>query len=187
MFDQVNIKVAGFGGQGVMLFGQLLAYSAAAEELYGLWFPSYGPETRGGTANCSIIVSKKTINSPVFQKANHFIAFNLPSLNKFQEKMKNGGLILYNSSLIKEQVISDKAICIGIPINDISTDLGNIQVSNMVMMGAYLELTNLFNVATIEKILTKYLGEKKAHMLDINMEALQKGKEYVLDSGVTYA
>ncbi|MDD3478335.1 MAG: 2-oxoacid:acceptor oxidoreductase family protein, partial [Candidatus Izemoplasmatales bacterium] len=71
MNDQVNVKVAGFGGQGVMLFGQLLAYAATVEELNGLWFPSYGPETRGGTANCSVIVSKKPINSPVFQKSNH--------------------------------------------------------------------------------------------------------------------
>ncbi|MBU0997737.1 MAG: 2-oxoacid:acceptor oxidoreductase family protein [Firmicutes bacterium] len=187
MFDHVNIKVAGFGGQGVMMFGQLIAYSAAYEELFGLWFPSYGPETRGGTANCSVIVSKKQINSPVFQSANHLIAFNLPSLQKFHDKMKDGGLILYNSSLIKDQVTSDKAICIGIPINDIATDLGSIQVSNIVMMGAYLELTNLFVESTIEKVLIKYLGEKKAHMLDINMEALRKGREYVLEAGVTYA
>jgi len=187
MFDHVNVKVAGFGGQGVMMFGQLLAYSAAYEELFGLWFPSYGPETRGGTANCSVIVSKKQINSPVFQSANHLIAFNLPSLQKFQSKMKEGGLILYNSSLIKDHVSSDKAICIGVPINDIATDLGTIQVSNMVMMGAYLELTTLFNETTIEKVLLKFLGERKAHMLEVNMDALRKGREYVLESGVTYA
>ncbi|MGD9910354.1 MAG: 2-oxoacid:acceptor oxidoreductase family protein [Candidatus Izemoplasmatales bacterium] len=187
MYDTVNIKVAGFGGQGVMLFGQLLAYSATIEDLNGLWFPSYGPETRGGTANCSVIVSKKTINSPVFQKANHLVAFNAPSLDKFKPKMKDGGLVLYNSSLIKDQVISDQAVCIGVPINDIANDLGSMQVANVVMMGAYLELTGLFEESTLIKVLTKLLGERKAHMLDINKEALEKGRQYILDSGVTYA
>ena len=187
MFSSVNVKVAGFGGQGVMMFGQLLAYCATYEELYGLWFPSYGPETRGGTANCSVIVSKKQINSPVFQKATHLVAFNLPSLEKFKEKMKDNGLILYNSSLIKDHVTSENAICIGVPINEIATDLGTTQVANVVMMGAYLELTNLFNEQTIEKVIAKFLGTRKAHMLDINMEALRRGKEYILESGVTYA
>jgi len=187
MFDTLNIKVAGFGGQGVMMFGQLLAYCATYEELSGLWFPSYGPETRGGTANCSVIISKKMINSPVFQKAHHLVAFNLPSLEKFKEKMKDGGLILYNSSLIKETVQIENVVCIGVPINDIAMDLGNIQVANMVMMGAYLELTKAFTKATFEKVLQKFLGEKKAHMLDLNMEAVEKGRQYVLSSGVTYA
>ncbi|MBU1145733.1 MAG: 2-oxoacid:acceptor oxidoreductase family protein [Firmicutes bacterium] len=187
MNDSTNIKVAGFGGQGVMMFGQILAYSATNDELYGLWFPSYGPETRGGTANCSVIISKKTINSPVFQKANHVIAFNAPSLEKFKDKIKENGLILYNSSLVKEHISSDQGVCIGVPINDIAAELGSMQVANMVMMGAYLELTNLFSDQTIQKILHKFLGEKKAHMVDINMEAIQRGKDYIKDSGVTYA
>jgi len=88
-----NIKVAGFGGQGVMMFGQILAYSATKDEINGLWFPSYGPETRGGTANCSVIVSDKQINSPVFKNADHLVAFNAPSLEKFKDhvskNMKN--------------------------------------------------------------------------------------------------
>jgi len=187
MFDSVNVKVAGFGGQGIMMFGQLLAYAATYEELFGLWYPSYGPETRGGTANCSVIVSKKTINSPVFQKSSHLIAFNAPSLDKFKDKMKDNGLILYNSSLVKEHVTCSNAVCIGIPIVDLATELGTVQVANVVMLGAYLELTNLFNEQTIEKVLTKFLGTKKAHMLEVNIEALQKGREYVLESGVTYA
>lgn len=187
MFDSVNIKVAGFGGQGVMLFGQLLAYSASFTDINGLWFPSYGPETRGGTANCSVIVSKKQINSPVFQKADHLVAFNLPSLDKFKMKMKDGGLVLYNSSLIKEEVHSDNAVCIGVPINEIAQELGNMQVANVVMMGAYLELTHLFEDHTVIKVLQKILGERKAHLLDVNKEALEKGRQFILESGVTYA
>ncbi|MBN2696004.1 MAG: 2-oxoacid:acceptor oxidoreductase family protein [Bacilli bacterium] len=182
-----NIRVAGFGGQGVMMFGQILAYSATYDELNGLWFPSYGPETRGGTANCSVIVSPKQINSPVFQNADHLVVFNFPSLVKFSEKIAEGGLILYNSSLIDQEIKSKNALAIGVPINDIATDLGSMQVANMVMLGAYLELTNLFSQETIEKILIKFLGERKAHMLEINKKAIASGRKFIKDNGVKYA
>jgi len=187
MNDAYNIRVAGFGGQGVMMFGQILAYSATHDELNGLWFPSYGPETRGGTANCSVIVSKKQINSPVFKNADHLIIFNLPSLAKFQDKVAKSGLILYNSSLIKEEVKSPNALVVGVPINDIATELGSMQVANMVMMGAYLKLTKMFSDETIKGILVKFLGERKAHMLDINLAAIAEGKKFIDESGVKYA
>ncbi len=182
-----NIRVAGFGGQGVMMFGQMLAYSATHDELNGLWFPSYGPETRGGTANCTVIVSSKQINSPVFKNADHLVVFNSPSMEKFKTKIKEKGLIIYNSSLIVDKVESDKALVVGIPINDIATDLGSMQVANMVMLGAYLQLTNLFTQETIEKVLTKFLGERKAHMLEINLKAIASGRQFIIDSGVKYA
>jgi len=143
MREAKNVKVAGFGGQGVMMFGQVLAYSATKDNINGLWFPSYGPETRGGTANCSVIVSEETINSPVFKNANHLVAFNLPSLEKFRDKVTDDGLILYNSSLIDEDVSETGRLCVGVPINDIAIKLDNPKVANMVMMGAYLELTHL--------------------------------------------
>lgn len=187
MNDAKNIKVAGFGGQGVMMFGQILAYSATKDELFGLWFPSYGPETRGGTANCSVIVSSKQINSPIFKNADHLVAFNAPSLEKFRTHVADDGLILYNSSLITEKVEECNALCLGVPINDIAIELGNIKVSNMVMLGAYLELTKLFGDKTIQAIIKKFLGERKAAMLDINYKAIEAGKEFVRDAGVTYA
>ena len=182
-----NVKVAGFGGQGVMMFGQVLAYSATKDELFGLWFPSYGPETRGGTANCSVIVSDKQINSPVFKNADHLVAFNLPSLEKFRGKVVKDGLILYNGSLIKDEVKEDGILCIGVPVNEIATELGNEKVANMAMMGAYLELTKLFSDENIEVINKKYLGERKADLLDINMKAIEKGKAFIKDLGVNYA
>ena len=183
-----NVKVAGFGGQGVMMFGQILAYSATKDELFGLWFPSYGPETRGGTANCSVIVSDKQINSPVFKNADHLVAFNAPSLDKFKTKVVENGLILYNSSIInKEDVTNCKQLCLGVPINDIAIELGNAKVANMVMMGAYLELTKLFSDETIYAIIKKILGEKKASLYDINIKALEAGKNFVRKEGVTYA
>ncbi|MDT8336517.1 MAG: 2-oxoacid:acceptor oxidoreductase family protein [Candidatus Izemoplasmatales bacterium] len=185
--DAKNIKVAGFGGQGVMMFGQILAYSATKDNINGLWFPSYGPETRGGTANCSVIVSDKQINSPVFKNADHLVAFNFPSLVKFEEHMAENGLILYNSSLIDEQKSKDNVLVIGVPINDIANELGNIKVANMVMMGAYLELTKLFSDKTIEVIIKKILGERKADLVEINKQAIIAGKEYIKKLGVKYA
>jgi 2-oxoglutarate ferredoxin oxidoreductase subunit gamma len=98
-----TIRISGFGGQGVMLTGQLLAHAANEQGLYSLWVPTYGPETRGGTANCSITISDKPIYSPVFQKSDDLLIFNEPSLAKFGEKIKSGGNIFYNSSLIKKK------------------------------------------------------------------------------------
>jgi 2-oxoglutarate ferredoxin oxidoreductase subunit gamma len=185
--DTKNIKVAGFGGQGVMMFGQVLAYSATKDNINGLWFPSYGPETRGGTANCSVIVSEDTINSPVFKNADHLVVFNLPSLDKFKDHVAKNGLVLYNSSLIEKNVSIENALSIGVPINDIATELGNIKVANMVMMGAYLELTHLFSDETIEAIIKKFLGERKANLLDINKKAIEAGKKFIRKMEVKYA
>ncbi len=187
MRSAVNVKVAGFGGQGVMMFGQILAYSATKDGINGLWFPSYGPETRGGTANCSVIVSEETINSPVFKNANHCIIFNLPSLDKFRSNVETNGLILYNSSLIEEKVNEPNLTCVGVPINDIAIELGNAKVANMVMMGAYLELTHLFSDKTILAIIEKILGEKKADLVEINVKAIEAGKQYIQQQGVVYA
>ncbi|XMB72314.1 2-oxoacid:acceptor oxidoreductase family protein [Mycoplasmatota bacterium WC30] len=187
MNDAKNIKVAGFGGQGVMMFGQILAYSATKDELFGLWFPSYGPETRGGTANCSVIVSNKQINSPVFKNADHLVTFNGPSLEKFRNNVADGGLILYNSSIVKEKITQCGHLCLGVPVNDIAAELGNTKVANMVMMGAYLELTKLFLDDTIHAIVKKILGEKKASLVEINVKAIEAGKKYVKDAGVIYA
>lgn len=187
MLKTTHIRVAGFGGQGVMMFGQMLAYSATIEELNTLWFPSYGPETRGGTANCAVIVSSSDINSPVFQKADHLIAFNLPSYHKFHDKMMNDGLVLYNQSLIDHIEEKPGVLTVGIPINDIAAKIGNDKVLNMVMLGAYLELTQLFNKHTIEAALKKFLGNTKSHMLDINIEALNQGSLFIKQLGVQYA
>ncbi len=187
MSKATNVKVAGFGGQGVMMFGQILAYSATKDELYSLWFPSYGPETRGGTANCAVIVSDTKINSPVFKNADHIIIFNSPSLDKFRKGVTDGGMILYNSSLIDFEVKEEGRLCLGVPINDIAHDLGNPKVANMVMMGAYMELTKMFSDDTIHAIVKKILGEKKANLVEINYKAIEAGKKFVKDAGIVYA
>lgn len=177
--NETHIRVAGFGGQGIMMFGQVLAHAATIKNQNALWFPSYGPETRGGTANCQVIISDEQINSPIFKNADHLIVFNHPSVVKFQDLVSDGGLIIYNKSLINEDINHAHANLIGVAANEIALDLGNNQVANMVMMGTYLEITNLFDQETIEKALIKFLGDKKRSMVEINLKAIEAGRNLV--------
>lgn len=177
----INEKIicAGFGGQGIMLIGQLLAYAANEEGLNTLWFPSYGPETRGGTANCSISISTEPVNSPVISQADAIIVMNKPSLEKFENKVKPKGTIFINSSLIEDKITRLDISAVYIPANDLAIALGNIKIANMIMLGAYLEKTKLFNDELILKLLKKSFGESKAHLIDINKQALIKGRQFM--------
>lgn len=172
----INIKAAGFGGQGVMMFGKIIAYGAVDNKMNALWFPSYGPETRGGTANCSVIVSDKNIDSPVFSKIDHLVVFNAPSLTKFESAVKNTGFVLYNADLIKSTTHSKSY---GVPINSIAIKLGLPQAANMVMVGAYLELTNIFDQHIVEEVVKHILGERKAKFVPINMQAINEGRAFI--------
>lgn len=175
-----RITVAGFGGQGIMMVGQLLAYAGNEKGLNCLWFPSYGPETRGGTANCAVILSPSTINSPVFSKADTLLIMNKPSLDKFLLKVKSDGVIIYNSSLIKEEVKSE-ALVIPIPANDEAQKLGNVKVANMIILGAYIALKEVFSLEEIGVVLKNFLGESKKDLLEIDLKALQLGYDLVKD------
>jgi len=172
-----TIRIAGFGGQGVMLLGQLLAYAATDQDLNSLWVPTYGPETRGGTSNCALTISDKPIYSPIFNHSDVLIVLNEPSYQKFKSKVKPGGRLYYNESLIKKIDENDEIKCIGVPINDLAVSLGKIQVANMVMLGTLLEEEKLFDDETIKRVLTKLLGPKKEAMLDINLEAISIGRQ----------
>ncbi len=177
-----KIICAGFGGQGVMLMGQLLAYAANDNNLNTLWYPSYGPETRGGTANCSVTISEAKVNSPVISQADSVFIMNSPSLDKFESKVKPGGRILINSSLAEKKVERDDINAYYIPVNDIAYKLGNPRVANMIMIGAYIQLTQLFEKEEILKILRKSFGEEKAHLIPINDEAIEAGKKYIQEN-----
>lgn len=177
----INEKIicAGFGGQGVMLIGQLLSYAANERQLNTLWFPSYGPETRGGTANCSVTISDKLVNSPVISKPDAIIVMNSPSLDKFEAKVRPGGKIFINSSLVERKVNRDDVEVYYIPATDTAVDLGNSRVANMVILGAYLKATQMFEKDEILKLLKKSFGEKKAHLIGINDKALDLGANLV--------
>lgn len=175
-----KIIIAGFGGQGVMLMGQLLAYAATNNNLETVWFPSYGPETRGGTANCSVTISSDRVNSPVISKADSIIIMNGPSLDKFESKVKPGGKIFINSTLVDRKVTRDDIDAYYIPVNKIANTLGNSKVANLVMIGAYLGITKIFKNEEIIEILKGYFGEKKAHLIPVNEQAIAAGAEYLI-------
>ena len=175
-----RVTVAGFGGQGVMVIGQMIAYLANEANYNTLWFPSYGPETRGGTANCSVLVSAPQINSPVFSKAETVIAMNGPSLEKFLPTVKENGNLLYNSSLIERSFEGVKANIIGIPVNDMAAELGNVRVANTIMLGAYLEVCGFFSDEVVEKIINKFFA-KKSSLIPLNMKAIEAGRKFVRD------
>lgn len=175
-----RIICAGFGGQGVMLMGQLISYAGMLEEKEVSWLPSYGPEMRGGTANCSVMVSSKPIGSPVItDDATAAIIMNLPSLDKFENDVISGGKLLINSSLIEKKASRNDVNVYYIPANELAVELGNPKVSNMIMLGAFIELTKIVSVESVMTALKKVFGESKAHLMQINEEALEKGAQAV--------
>src|SRR6056297_579074 len=178
-----KIIVAGFGGQGVMAIGKLVAYAGMLENKQVSWLPSYGPEMRGGTANCDVIVSDRLIGSPVVtEDANTAIVMNLPSLEKFESHIVKGGNIFVNKSLIEKKAKRDDINAYYIQANEIAQDLGNPKVANMVMLGAYIEITKVIKPQTIIDAFTKVFGEDKAPLIPLNEEALKKGAEFVKEN-----
>lgn len=175
-----QIICSGFGGQGVMSMGQLLAYAGMLENKEVSWLPSYGPEMRGGTANCSVIVSESLIGSPVITNdATCAIVMNKPSLLKFEKNILPGGKLLINSSLIEDKATRDDVEVYYVNANEIASECGTDKAANMVMLGAYLELTGVVSVESVKQAFLKVFGERKAHLLPLNELALKKGAEAV--------
>ena len=175
-----RIVIAGFGGQGVMALGQLLTFSGMTEGKNVSWLPSYGPEMRGGTANCNVVISTEKVGSPVVIDSTSAIVMNRLSLDKFEDGVVENGKLFVNSSLIDREATRDDLDVYYIPANDIANDLGNPRVANMVMLGAYLEATKAVEVDTIlNEAFTAVFGENRAHLIPINKEALEKGAELV--------
>lgn len=167
-----KLVIAGFGGQGVMLIGQMIAYAGMLEGKEVTWMPSYGPEMRGGTANCSVIVSDKRISSPIVTEATAVVAMNLPSLMKFESMIKPGGQLFVNTSLIKEQPSRNDVEIYNIDANEIAVRLRNDKVSNMVILGAIVKKTGMVKLESVEKVMEKLFTGKKAKLLPLNKEAL---------------
>jgi len=174
MIDE-RIIVAGFGGQGVMMLGKLLAHAGMMENRNVSWLPSYGPEMRGGTANCHVIISEEMIGAPIVTEATCVIAMNLPSLEKFERVVKPEGRLLINSSLIKQPSSRHDVRVLEIPVNDIANQKGSLNVANVVMLGAYITLSQVVQKETILTVIQDILGHRKRHLLDINLKALEEG------------
>lgn len=174
-----KIIIAGFGGQGVMSLGQMIAYSGMKEGKQVTWLPSYGPEMRGGTANCQVIVSDEPIAAPIISKADTVIAMNLPSLDKFESVVKEGGHLFVNSSLIEREAKRDDVNVHYVKANEIALEIGNDKVAGMVILGAYLKATDVVKGETVIESLKKVLGEKKLDLIPVNQEAMEKGAQQI--------
>jgi len=170
---KTEIIIAGFGGQGVLFLGDLIAYSAMKEGRYVTWVPSYGPESRGGTCNCQVIYADQPIGSPAIVHPDVLIIFNKPSLYKFLPCLKTNGLLLYDSFLIKEFLIREDIKIVGIPAFQLS------KMGNMVMLGAFLAVTKEINFKTVYYILEEKLQGLKAKFIPINRKAIEKGIKYI--------
>ncbi|MFH2035519.1 MAG: 2-oxoacid:acceptor oxidoreductase family protein [Candidatus Zixiibacteriota bacterium] len=178
MTKQKEVVIAGFGGQGVMTIGQLLAYTAMEEGKQVVWIPSYGPEMRGGTANCTVVVSENRIGSPIINSPQSACVFNRPSLDKFGQLIRPGGLLLINSSLIDVRSGRDDITEFLIPANETAIRVGNPKVANMIMLAAYIAATDIVTFKGLEKMLIKKLGHKK-DLMEINKRAIEEGKKLV--------
>lgn len=174
-----QVIIAGFGGQGIMSMGMLLTYAGMLENKNVSWLPSYGPEMRGGTANCNVIVSDSLVGSPVVTEADTAIIMNLPSLDKFEDYIVKDGILLINSSLIDKKTSRKDVRAYEIPVNEIADELGNPKIANMVMLGAYIELSKIVSVESLIESLTEVLGADKKKFIPINKEALKRGAEAV--------
>ncbi len=170
-----EIIISGFGGQGVMSIGKNLVEAGMAEGFQVTWAPSYGPEMRGGTANCSVVLSDKPVGSPVFSFPTELIAMNGPSIDKFAPTVVSGGLVLVNSSVVSKKVERSDVKALYVPCEGIAYEVGNPKVANMVMLGAYVAATGALKPETIEQMIHEMFTGPKAKLVPLNLEALKRG------------
>ncbi len=173
-----DIIISGFGGQGALFAGQLLAYAALAEGLQVTWIPSYGPEMRGGTANCTVIVSEEEIGAPIVRHPSAVIALNLPSLDKYEPLVKPGGLLVVNQSLAPRPLTREDIRVITLPASDIATELGNVRMANLVALGALVKATGIVALDTLIEQLGEHLSERQLKWLEPNKEVLRRGASF---------
>jgi len=170
-----RIVFSGFGGQGVLTIGQMVATIAMRQGKEVTWMPSYGPEMRGGTANCAVIISDSTIGSPqIVSDIDVLCAMNQPSVDKFVPKMKAGGTVLYNSSLVPDGVSRTDVKAFGIDATNIAANMGNLKVQNMVMLAGFLKETKLFTLDEIKAAMSEKF-DGKADIIALNVAAIEKG------------
>jgi 2-oxoglutarate ferredoxin oxidoreductase subunit gamma len=173
-----RIIIAGFGGQGVLMIGKLLAHAGMMEGRNVTWLPAYGPEMRGGTANCNVIISDAVIGAPIVTDATCVIAMNLPSLDRFESFVQPGGWLLLNSSLIPRASARHDVQSLAIPANELAQQQGSPRVANVVMLGACLALTQVVRKESVIAAIDHVLGPGKQHLLGINVNALAEGMAF---------
>jgi 2-oxoglutarate ferredoxin oxidoreductase subunit gamma len=174
---QQEIVISGFGGQGALFAGQLLAYAAMDAGKHVTWIPSYGPEMRGGTAHCVVVVSDEEIGSPIVRNPGVAIVLNNPSMEKYQPLVKAQGYLLINRSLINLPLTRSDIHAIELPASDIAVEIGDARMMNMVLLGALIECTSILPLEAIDHALEAHLPQRRRHLLDLNKQALRRGAE----------
>ncbi|HHV98816.1 MAG TPA: 2-oxoacid:ferredoxin oxidoreductase subunit gamma [Clostridiaceae bacterium] len=175
---QQEIIISGFGGQGILSAGRLLAYAGMLEGKNVSWLPSYGPEMRGGTANCHVIISDDPIGSPILNSATTLMVMNGPSLDKFENIVESGGIIISDSSLVTRSPKRTDVKVYEIPATQMASDMGNLTYANIILLGKFLEVTGIISKEAFEQALRKVLPEKYHYMIPDEMKALEAGMKY---------
>lgn len=178
MGKTTKILIAGFGGQGILFTGKALAYTGLKAGMEVSWLPSYGPEMRGGTANCSVTLSDDPIGSPIVDKPDVLIAMNLPSLEKYYGETEKGGYVIYDSSLINKECSREDVTTIAIPATKLASDNALDGLANMIILGKVIKATNVLTLDQIKTCLAQMVPAKKATLLENNVKAIELGYNY---------
>jgi 2-oxoglutarate ferredoxin oxidoreductase subunit gamma len=171
---QTEIQFAGFGGQGILVSAKLLAYAAMKQDFFVAWVPSYGPEMRGGTAYCTVVISDKRIGSPIIKNPSHLVAMNRPSLEKFAQDIKPGGVILINSSLIPSRSERDDIIELLVPANDSAIKVGNVKCANIIALSAFAAKADIVDMDLLKKCVNDEFATRPK-LVALNEKAFDEG------------
>lgn len=172
-----QLLIAGFGGQGVLFAGKFLAYKGLIEGRQLSWLPSYGPEMRGGTANCSVILSDEPVGSPIVSKPDALIVMNLPSLDKYEDSVVSGGAVFVDSTLIERKLRRDDVKAFYVPATALANELGTPSLANMIMVGKFIKETGAVSADDMEAALKKVVSARHQDMLKSNLNAIKRGFE----------
>jgi 2-oxoglutarate ferredoxin oxidoreductase subunit gamma len=179
---QEEIIISGFGGQGTLFAGQLLAHAAMEQGHHVTWIPSYGPEMRGGKARCTVIISNDVIGSPLVRRPSMAIVLNIPSMDAFEPAIKPGGVLVVNSSLVSRESEREDIRAIYVAATDVATEIGNVRLANVVCVGALVQATGVVPLEAVSQALDNHLPERHRKLLGPNQEALHKGAALVAAS-----
>jgi 2-oxoglutarate ferredoxin oxidoreductase subunit gamma len=174
-----EVIISGFGGQGALFAGQLLTYTGMDEGWHVTWIPSYGPEMRGGTAHCIVILSDDDIGSPIIRQPTMCIIMNPPSMDKYEPLVKPGGLLVANSTLVRSRSQRDDIEAIYVPANELAASLGNVKMANVVLLGAMLGRREILPIESIKRTLDQHIPERRKHIIEPNKRALDRGVQFV--------
>jgi len=173
--EETSFIISGFGGQGTLFAGQVLAYAALDTGFHVTWIPSYGPEMRGGTAHCTVIISEEPIGSPLVRKPDVVLALNLPSVDKYEHLLPEGGVLIANASLVNRALEREDIHSLLIPANDIAEEIGMARLANMIMVGALTSLKPILSLEDVKAALEEHIPERHRKTLPMNFKALDRG------------